>query len=120
MRHHNSNLNQNFLKITKKVGDAQVQIFKDENSSFEGAIAVSHPSAYPHASNISRIIVGQFVFLLRVEKEGLKFTFKLERYDLDQEVKDELVSHTVELPDKMSADVVKFIQKRKFKAPIRW
>lgn len=120
MRHHNARAHQNFFKITKKVGDAQVQIFKDETSGFESMIPVSHPDAYCHASNISRIIVGQFVFLLRVEKDGLKFTFKLERYDLDQETKDELVSHTIELPEKMTADVVKFIQTRKFKAPIRW
>ena len=106
--------------MTKKIGSAQVQIFKDENSTFEGAILVSNSAGHCHASNISRIIVGQFVFLLRVENDGLKFTFKLERYDLDQEVKDELVFHTVELLDKMSADVVKFIQKRKFKEPIRW
>jgi hypothetical protein len=60
------------------------------------------------------------VFLLRVEKDGLNFTFKLERYDLDQETKDVLVSHTITLEDNMTADVVKFIQKRKFVAPIRW
>ena len=58
MKHHNAKLHQNFIKVTKKIGDAQTHIFKDESSKFESMIAVSHPDAYCHASNISRVLVG--------------------------------------------------------------
>ena len=81
---------------------------------------MSHKDVYCNASNIATIFVGQYLFMLRIERETTKFTLFFERYNLSSEEKTVLNSTTIELPEKISADIIKFIQARSFSAPIAY
>lgn len=79
-------------------------------------IDVSHKDVFCHASNISRVLIGQFLYLLRIEKNVNNYTLKFERYDLIKETVTVLKDHTIELPEKITADIIKFVQARTFSA----
>jgi hypothetical protein len=53
---------------------------------------------------------------LRISKDGTKFTLKLERYDIIEEAVKVINEHTITLPEKISADIIKFVQARSFSA----
>jgi hypothetical protein len=57
------------------------------------------------------------MFTLRITKDGKEFTLLYERYNLETEEMVVLTEYKMTLPDKMSADIIKFIQGRKFSAP---
>ena len=110
-RCHNAKEHSNSLKVYKKKNDAQVVIF-------DGPIYVSHKDVYNFASNINAVTVGQWMFATRVEKDGNKYTLKHEIYNLIDETKEVMSEASFELPDKVTCDVIKYIMKREFSAPI--
>ena len=58
--------------------------------------------------------------MLRIEKNNRIFTLLYERYNLDLETKVEISRATIELPEKITADIIKFIQGREHSAPISY
>lgn len=70
---------------------------------------MSHKDVYCNASNIATIFVGQYLFMLRIERETTKFTLFFERYNLSTEDKIVINSTTIELPERITADIIKFI-----------
>jgi hypothetical protein len=72
------------LKIFKKKDDKQVCIFE---------VYVSHKDVYCFASNIPALLVGQYLFTVRIERDGNNYTLMHERYDLLKETK-EVINQT--------------------------
>ena len=64
-RCHDAKEHSNRLKIFKKKDDKQTCIFE---------VYVSHKDVYNFASNIAAIPVGQYLFTVRIEKEGNNYT----------------------------------------------
>ena len=64
--------------------------------------------------------VGNWMFMTRLEKDGNKYTLLHERYDLVEETIDVLSRAELTLPEKVTCDVIKYIMKREFSAPITW
>ena len=62
--------------------------------------------------------MGQYFFTLRIEKSGNSYTLLFERWNLLTEEKVVISSTVIELPDKMTADIIKFIHGREFSASI--
>jgi hypothetical protein len=56
--------------------------------------------------------MGQYFFTLRIEKNGNSYTLLFERWNLLTEEKVVISSTVIELPDKMTADIIKFIHGR--------
>lgn len=83
-------------------------------------IYVSHKDVYCYASNISALMVGQYLFTLVIEKDGNTYTLKHERYDLIKETKETINQASITTEDKLTVDVMKYILPREFSAPITW
>ena len=60
------------------------------------------------------------MFITRLTKDGNKYTLFHERYDLCEEKKEIMSQADFTLPDKVTCDVIKYIMKREFSAPITW
>ena len=60
------------------------------------------------------------MFHLRITKDGTKFTLLYERYNLETEEIKVISQHEITLPEKITADIIKFIQGRKFSAPFSY
>jgi hypothetical protein len=54
---------------------------------------------------------------VRILKDGTNFTLLYERYNLETEEMVVLNKHEFKMPEKITADIIKFIQGRKFSAP---
>lgn len=62
------------------------------------------------------------MFTLRIlrEEKSKDFTLVYERYNLDSEEKVVLNQHKITLPEKITADIIKFITGRHFSAPFSY
>lgn len=109
---HNAKEHSSRIRITKKVDDKQKAILGGEENY------VSHKDVYHNASNIAGIFIGQYFFTLRIEKDGKMHTLLFERWNLITEEKVVVSSTKIELPDKVTADIIKFIHGRDFSASI--
>ena len=109
-RCHNAKDHVNILKIFKKKDDKQTVIYDTP---------ISHKDAFCFASNITPLCVGQFVFILKIEKiSDEKYKIIFEHYNLHTETKKVYNTAEIATKKKISPDIIKFINARKFSAPI--